>query len=173
MKEMVKKTKREDCILKMEGGKINSHKLILEARSPVLAAMFKDGPKETNEITIADMETSTMKHILQYIYTADMNALETDKAFSVYAAAAKYDMKNVKQLCTEFLLNELCISTVCRVIEFGDLYEDEKICSRAKEYFKENIRQILKTEEWKKYAKENPHKSVELLGSVITAVIPE
>lgn len=62
---------------------------------------------------------------------------------------------------------------MCHVIKFSELYQEDELSQRAKEYFKENAREILKSEQWKIFARENHDSSVELLGSILADVLPK
>lgn len=175
MKEIYEKGKRTDCSFKVDEDNIPAHRIILETRSPVFAAMFNHDTKEneTGEIAIDDIDKDTIKDILEYIYSGDMKELKMEKALSAYAAAEKYDINNVKELCSEFIVRNLSVECVCDVIKFGELYQNEKIGLRAREYFKENVRKIIKTDKWTTFAKENHDISIELFGCVVTAFAPE
>lgn len=149
--------------------------MILEARSPVFAAMFAHDTKEnqTGEICINDLENSTIDYILKYMYSGDIERLSTENVLSVYGAAEKYDIQDIKDMCSEYIHRKLSVDWVCDVIKFAEFYQNEEISRRAREYFRENARKILKTEKWKTFAKENHDISVELLGSVVVALLPE
>lgn len=164
-----------DCVLKFDEEDIPVHSMILAARSPVFAAMFNHDTKEkqTGEVAIVDVAASAMEDILQYMYTGDIDNPTTENVLPLYAAAEKYDITDVKKICSEFVLRNLSVEWVCDVIEFSELYRDEKIRLHVREYFAENVRQIIKTEKWKMFVKENHDISIELLQSVVTAFVPE
>lgn len=149
--------------------------MILEKRSSVFAAMFKHDTKEneTGEISIVDIDKSTMEDLLEYIYTGDIKQLRMEKALSLYGAADKYDINNVKEICSEFIVRNLSVDSVCDVIKFSKLYQVEKIECPAKEYFKKNVREVIKTDKWLTFAKENHDISLELFDCVVTAFAPQ
>lgn len=105
------------------------------------------------------------------MYSGDFNELTTENALPFYAAADKYDIKDIKEICSEFITRNLSVDWVCDVVKFSELYQEEEISRRAVEYFKENAHEILKTKKWKKFAKENHDTSVELLSSVVVELL--
>lgn len=161
--------------MKVDGKNIGAHRMILEARSSVFAAMFNHDTKEnkTGEVSIIDVDKSTMETILIHMYTGDIDNPTTENVLHLYAAAEKYDIKDIKEICSEFIIRNLSVEWVCDVIKFAELYQEEEIGRSAREFFKENARKVLKTEKWKTFAKENHAISVELLGSVLEAMLPE
>ena len=62
-----------DVTLVAGGKEFKAHKLILSARSPVFAGMFKHGMSESisNQVTIEDISSVTMEQLLVYIYSGD------------------------------------------------------------------------------------------------------
>lgn len=175
MRDTYVKAKRTDITLKVDGKNLDAHRMILEARSSVFTAMFNYDTKEnkTGEVSITDVDKSTMEAILIHMYTGDIDNPTTENVLPLYAAAEKYDIKDIKEICSEFIIRNLSVDWVCDVIEFAELYQEEEIGRRAREYFKENARKVLKTENWKTFAKENHAVSVELLGYVVEAMLPE
>lgn len=175
LKEIYADGKSTDFLLKIDGNDIPVHRMILKKRSPVFAAMFNHDTKEnqTGEVSIVDIDGSAMELIVEYMYTGDFDNLTTENVLSVYAAAEKYDIKYVKELCSEFILRHLSMEWVCDVIKFAELYKIKKIALHAREYFKENVRKIMKTENWKTFVKENQDISIDLLETVVKAFVIE
>lgn len=175
LKESYIKAKRTDITLNVEGKNIAAHRMILEARSSVFNAMFNHDTKEnkTGEVSIIDVDKNTMETILIHMYTGDIDNLTTENVLPLYAAAEKYDINDIKELCSDFIIRNISFDWVCDVIEFAELYEEAEIGGRARQYFKENARKVLKTEKWKTFARDNHALSVELLGYVVEAMLPE
>lgn len=178
LKEIYLKAKRADLLLKLDGGNIHAHRMILETRSPVFGAMFSHDTKEkqTGEICIEDMNKSTMESILIYMYSGQSSFFEnltTENAISIYAAAEKYDIKDVKETCLMFITQNLTVECICDVIQFTELYQVKELGHCARNFFKENASQILETEKWKTFAKENHDTGMELLGLLVKSLLPK
>ncbi|KAJ6641161.1 Protein roadkill [Pseudolycoriella hygida] len=90
--------KYSDVTIICDGEEIKAHKCILAARSTVFSKMLET---DANEIMIPDVSVSTMKLVLQYIYTdqGDSDLLE-DRLHEVLQCAEKYDLKDLKTLCS-------------------------------------------------------------------------
>lgn len=153
----------------MSGENIGAHRIILETRSPVFEAMLKQDTKEneTGEVVIEDLDKSTIDAILAYIYSGDIGELTTEKALSLYAAAEKYDIKNVKKVCVRFILHNLSVEWVCDIIKFADLYNEKEVGRRAREYFSKNAGEVLDSDKWRSFIRDSPHMGVELLSSIV------
>lgn len=173
MKGVYQKAEGTDCKLKVSEENILAHRMILKARSSVFAAMFNHDTREsqTGEVCMEDVEKKTLEAIVIYMYSGDIEELTTENVLSYYAAADKYDIKDIKGICSEFIRRNLSVEWVCDVIKFSELYQEDEISQSAKEYFKENAREILKSEQWKIFARENHDSSVELLGSILADVL--
>ena len=59
---------------------IQAHKVILGARSPVFAAMFKHQMKEQTQgrVTITDVKAEVFEELLSFIYTGKIRSLEVN-----------------------------------------------------------------------------------------------
>lgn len=79
-----------DIILKCKGEQFNAHKIILAARSPVFAAIFKHDLKEKKNcaVDIVDKEKDVLREMLKYMYTDTASNLEK-LAARLLAAADK------------------------------------------------------------------------------------
>lgn len=175
LKEIYQKGKKTDFTLKVGDENIRAHRMILETRSPVFAAMLNHDTKEnqTSEVCIEDLDKSAVESVLSYIYSGDIDDLTTENALSVYAAADKYDIKNMKEVCVKFIMHNLSAKWVCDVIKFADLYNEEGVGRRAREYFTENADEILDSDNWKSFIKENSLLGVELLSSIVKHTLPK
>lgn len=174
LKRIFEKGKRTDFTLKVSGENICAHRIILETRSPVFAAMLNQDTKEnqTGEVVIEDLDKSSIDALLAYIYSEDIGKFTTEKALSLYAAAEKYDIKNVKEVCVRFMLHNLSVEWVCDIIKFADLYNEEEVGRRAREYFSKNAGEILDSDKWRSFIRDSPHMGVELLSSIVKISLP-
>lgn len=157
LKQIYEKGKRTDFVLKIGDESICTHRMILETRSPVFAAMlnYDTHENQTGEVSIKDMDKSAIDAILLYIYSGDIDKLMTENVISIYAAAEKYDIKNVKEMCVKFMLRNLSVEWVCDVIKFAYLYNEAEVSECVRQYFKKNSVKILQSEEWKAFIKES------------------
>lgn len=86
-----------DCMLMCNGREFGVHKALLAARSPVFAAMFEHGMRESqsDRVDVTDVDPDVMKEMLRFMYTG--NAPSLDKmADDLLAAADKYQLDRLK-----------------------------------------------------------------------------
>lgn len=80
-----------DVIKFLVHGKVfSAHRKLLQAKSPVFAAMFKHKTKESRErsVEITDIDAKVFEKLLMYIYKDKVNGLET-YAVPLWIAADK------------------------------------------------------------------------------------
>lgn len=168
LKEIYVNSHRNDVVLNVDGEQIPAHKMILESRSPVFSAMFSHDMKEnrTGEVDIRDIDLKSFGCVLSFMYCGEIDWLSTENACSIYSAAEKYDLPELKKLALVFIRENLSPDWVCDVIKFADLYREEEIGETARKFFKENAAKVLETDHWKTFSMENHEIAMDL---VVTA----
>ncbi|GBM15931.1 Speckle-type POZ protein-like B [Araneus ventricosus] len=166
-----KETCFADVTLKCGGASIRAHKCILSARSPVFAAMFAHPMKEnlTNEVDITDIDEPILRAMLTYIYTGKTSDLTSCAAADLLSAADKYQLQDLKTVCSYSLKGSVSFQNVWRILVLGDLLaEDLKsfaldyICNKCGKFSAwEN------TEEWKALRNEKPALAMDVLASLV------
>ncbi|XP_049366477.1 BTB/POZ and MATH domain-containing protein 3 isoform X2 [Solanum verrucosum] len=109
------------------------HKLILAARSPVFRAQFFGllGNPKTDELEIEDIEPSVFKAMLQYIYSDELPDLieitgSTSTCTStivmqhLLAAADRFGLDRLKELCEAKLCEEVNVDTVATTLSLAE-----------------------------------------------------
>jgi len=76
-----------------------AHRSLLSARSPVFAAMFASGMNEavTGRVTIEDVDPTTFKRFLKFIYTGMFKFSALDE--ELFTVADKYQVETLMELC--------------------------------------------------------------------------
>ena len=98
-----------DFKVNADGKTFDCHKVFLALRSDVFSAMFEHNLTESqqNEVTITDMDSSTVGNMLNFIYT---DTVKDDSITpELLAAANKYDIPLLRQTCEDSLLGRLSI----------------------------------------------------------------
>lgn len=159
--------KWSDVELHVEGKKLHAHKMILAARSSVFSSMFDHDMAEnlTNEVNIEDIDLESFKCVLRFMYCGEIDVISTENALTIYAAADKYDLKDLKKLCLEYAEKKLTIEWVLDVVKFADFYNETETGEAARKFFKENAIEILETDHWKTFSEENHKMSMDLIVS--------
>ena len=104
-----------DIQFDVDGRIFNAHKVIVAARSPVLAAMFQNDMAEarSNKVRIEDMEADVFENLLYFLYTGKLT-LSSDSR-ELYAAADKYQVDTLKLLCQE-ISHEMDASSITSLV---------------------------------------------------------
>ncbi|GFY77201.1 speckle-type POZ protein A [Trichonephila inaurata madagascariensis] len=159
-----------DVDLKCGPYTIPAHKGILASRSPVFSAMFKNEMRESRETTvyITDISISTLRTMLAYIYTGRTNDLTMSNAQDLLYAAHKYQLVRLKNICSEFLKNNMNDQNVLRLLEFGNCFDrDLKDFAMSFIYNKVEEFSILeKTQEWQRFRKEQTELAMEVVSLI-------
>ena len=108
------------CII-VGDARIPAHSLILAARSPVFATMFRVPMKETisKEVVLEDIEVSVVRVLLQYVYSGSVDASCDNTCLTdLLRAAKRFGMSELEKLvlqklCTDGFQSLLQVS--CRV----------------------------------------------------------
>lgn len=89
-KSLLQSGEASDVTFTCEGEEFKAHTVILSARSPVFAVMFRHEMKEKKDrrIEIVDMEKGVLMELLTYMYTDTTNKLD-EMARGLLAAADK------------------------------------------------------------------------------------
>ncbi|GBM75634.1 Speckle-type POZ protein-like B [Araneus ventricosus] len=158
-----------DVTLKCGGASIPAHKIILSVRSPVFAAMFANQMKEslTNEVDITDIDVSVLRALLVYMYTGKTYDLTSSSAADLLLAADKYQLQDLKMVCSYFLKETVSFQNVWRMLVLGELL-DEDLKSFAMDYICNTCGKISvleSMEEWRALRKERPDLALEISES--------
>jgi speckle-type POZ protein len=114
------------------------HSVILAGQSPVFHAMFNSKMKEsqTKTIKISDIDATVLLEMLRYVYTGRVENLEANTS-SLIMAAEKYDMKDLKNLCTSSLIKSLSTANIFDTVNLADRCNDKFLLYECIEFIKE------------------------------------
>lgn len=139
-----------DFTLKVGDQKLLVHKNILCARSSVFNTMLKHDMKEklTNCAEINDLEPNVVKIMVRYMYCGQIEDLCPEVCIQLYSAAEKYDLRDLKKVCVEYLLGNMTVENVCDVLTLGDLHIETELVAAARNFICMNASSIQETEKW-------------------------
>jgi speckle-type POZ protein len=114
----------ENCDLKIQandGVTLSVHKLILIARSPVFLKMLTSNMKEaaTNTVEVDDLDSTTMRELLRFIYCGEVQDLKENVKDLIYAAE-KYEVNQLKEICIEELAANVSEENVIETLIIAD-----------------------------------------------------
>lgn len=141
------------------GETIVGHVAILSARSPVFAAMFQHDMQEskTRKVNIEDIVPEIFKELLHYIYSGRCSTPLTEgTAQPLLVAADKYDIKDLKEDCVQYLLPCVTVKNAVELLIWADLQSIDKLKKAALDCVISNGKEICHQEEWEKLMKGYP-----------------
>ena len=153
-----------DVVIKVGDEKYSAHKIIIRARSPVFYAMLKNDMREKSKgfIDIPDCDPYIFRDFLLYLYAGKIDNISNENVCELYYMSDKYDVKELKKDCVEFLSNNLTVHIICDVILLATSHCECSLLSQATEFFIENAKDILVSVKWQQFVKENPVQANEL-----------
>ncbi|XP_073841539.1 speckle-type POZ protein-like [Musca autumnalis] len=140
-----------DVILVAQDGiELKAHKLVLCARSPVFAAMFRNNFEEskTNRIKIDDMDAEVIEEMLKFLYTG--GDISEKFAEELFVAANKYSLLYLQTMCENILINTMKVPTVADILLLADRHTNDRLKTKAVDFIVYNIKTVTETEGWKK-----------------------
>ncbi|CAL1268427.1 unnamed protein product [Larinioides sclopetarius] len=160
-----------DVNLKCDNASFSAHKNILSVRSSVFAAMFSTEMKEKleNKVNISDISPQVLKTMLIYIYTGKTGELSVQSAGELLFAADKYQLLDLKRVCSDYLKSCVSVENVLNTLVLGYLHDNELkvfaidfICNSCDEF-----EFLEKTTEWKNLREKRPSLAMDVLTSVV------
>lgn len=171
LKELFLNEQNSDFVFKAENREFRVHKAILATRSPVFASMFQHDMAEKNSgiVDILDCTAESFEVFLLYLYTGCAETMSPNNVFHLYYAADKYRVDDLKKECVEFIMSILSIETFCDTIALSLRHGESAMQKEATRFFRQNIKEVIKTVQWQNYMSENPTHANELLIKALNA----
>lgn len=147
-----------DIILKVEGQEFKAHKCILAARSPVFLAMMVHETKEKNTgvVDIEDVYPETLSDFLSYLYTGSTGSVTSQNVVKLYTAADKYQVYELKKVCIDYMLKNICIDNFCDILTLALRHVEKDLTDACTQFFIKNSLSIVLTSKWQIFLGENP-----------------
>ncbi|GBM09567.1 Speckle-type POZ protein [Araneus ventricosus] len=155
-----------DVKLKTSTDTFNAHKVILSASSSVFEAMFSNDMKEkdSNCVNIEDLSDETISRMLAYIYTARIEDLTWERASLLYAAADKYAIFSLKNICSSYIKDNFSPSNAGEVLLLSEFHADSDLKSAVQNYMLKHLKEIINSDGWKLLMETNPALAAETLS---------
>lgn len=121
MNKLIKFKDFKDFTIKIKEKEFKAHKLMLAARSPTLAEIFKENPK-LDEIIFEDIEVEVFEILIIYIYDDILPDKYDDKSLKVFAAAGKLKLHYLKNHVGKILYDNLNPENSFEILKFASKY---------------------------------------------------
>ena len=134
--------RQEDCdvTIRVKEQDFPAHKIILKARSPVLASTFRNDMEEkaTGIVNIEDCDPSTFSEFLLFLYCEDVDNLSSENVFNLFTVADKYDVSDLSTKCLNFIKGNLSNDTFCETITLALRHTVTELVDLSTNFFIKN-----------------------------------
>ncbi|XP_062590839.1 uncharacterized protein LOC134252384 [Saccostrea cucullata] len=134
-----------DVTLAVGKEKIKAHKYMLISRSAVFHSKLTS-QRTLLEVNIPDFEPDTIRKMLMFIYTDDVD-FDNRSTLKLFQAASKYKIEDLKKTCFYKMQAELSRENVCLVLKLAYDMGSNDVKSSALHYFYRYASDLLETEE--------------------------
>ncbi|XP_049815832.1 BTB/POZ domain-containing protein 6-B-like [Schistocerca nitens] len=140
-----------------------AHRVIMAARSPVFAAMFRHDLLEAsnNSVSITDINQEVMRQMLHFMYTDEAPLLECFGA-ELLAAADKYNVPRLKQQCEQQLIQDLCMENAADCAVLAMVYSCEKLKAAAISFISSHCKEVMATDRWANAMRQHTEDTVKI-----------
>lgn len=144
---------------------IKAHKLVVCARSPVLASMLRSDMVEgrTGVATIEDMDAGVFRQFMKYLYCGKLDETTVDVEMSLYEAGSRFEVKSLTTHCARRLVRSLTVENSCEVLVLADAHSDEEF-AEATLIFMVNRQVPQEFEGWEDFCAGHPMLSIRVLN---------
>lgn len=151
-----------DVTIIIEDNEIQAHKVVLAARSTVFASLLRSDSSEGNNtnsstIEINDVKLNVFKELLRYIYTDNINSIDSTMAKELLVAAIKYDLEELKSTCEAILCNGMNVDNAIEILKTADEYDLPRLKSQAAKFSVERGPTIIKSTGFKNLERSIPN----------------
>ena len=136
--------------------RIKGHKCILASRSNFFKNMFTVGMRESEEsiISVQDISLPTFQKLLEFIYSDQLNDLESaEQAIDVLVAANKYGLDRLKRLCEKFLVQLIDLENVVELLYLSDMHQAMELKRMCINFTMQYFDIVTKREDFRKLSK--------------------
>ena len=140
--ENIYKMKNTDFVIMCNGNPVPCHKLILAGASPVFEAMLSN---EMNKEVIEgrlelEIPVEIGKAFVETIYTGKLSASILQKeAYSFLQIGDKYQIRGLKDLAEEEMINQLDRENMVKLLAIGDMFRAQELREAALKFTKANL----------------------------------
>ncbi|CAH9103915.1 unnamed protein product [Cuscuta epithymum] len=170
-----------DIVFQVGEETFKAHKLILAARSPVFKAQFFGliGNPNTEKVELEDIEPSIFKAMLEFVYSDQLpnihdvtgsasTCTSTIMMQHLLAAADRFSLDRLKQLCEAKLCEEVNADTVATTLSLADQHRCLQLKDICLKFAATNLGVVMQSEGFKHMEESCPSLLSELLEAVST-----
>lgn len=158
-----------DVTFKVKDRQFCAHKLVLASRSAVFSTMFRHSKRKTSSCTetIEDCKPSAFQDFLTFVYSGRIDKLSSKNVVDLFSLADKYDVRDLKGMCLNFMKRNLNLDTVCDVVAIADRHNEKKLKKSASDLIRNNLKTLIPTNRWISFMADRPSLASEILMKAI------
>ncbi|KAL7298623.1 hypothetical protein TKK_0008391 [Trichogramma kaykai] len=144
--------KLSDVKLIVEEKEIPAHKIVLSALSPVFRTKFICDVLENEEnfVKITDTTANVVTEMLRFIYTGQINAIDTDMLIELLGVADKYQIDGLKIKCGKILYANLSSENAVDILLASHKYKVEHLEDEAIKFVTNHTQLLSNSNKMKK-----------------------
>jgi len=157
-----KLTESVDVTFDVDGSLFGAHKTILIPRCEYFKSMFESGMKESTEkiVTIADIAPDVFKAILEYIYTDDVEDINSDIVIDLLIVATEYRLTRLVRLVENVIGFSLDVDNIGCIVDLSDTYDCQALWRTCTFFIVKEFKKVKHTSGWKEMNPETKKKMV-------------
>ncbi|CAL1284056.1 unnamed protein product [Larinioides sclopetarius] len=147
-----------------------AHKIILSAKSKVFEEMFtKDKSKKGRKtIELTDLDPDTLRRLIMYIYSDNVEDPTPQRVMKLYKAAIRYEMQDLREECMRFLELNICLDNIFDVLGFAEKHQDENLKCATRMFIFGHHTEIFGSLDWRNFKKRNRMLALDVMQYVFT-----
>ena len=144
MAELWRESKLCDVTLELDGHIFPAHRVVLAGSSPYFAAMFAGSMEESfaSSVTLHTITPGALQQLLEYCYTSVIS-VTTDNVQDLLPAADILQLSWVRQVCCEFMKNQLDSNNCLGICAFANTYSCAELQLAASSYAQQHFLEVL------------------------------
>ncbi|XP_034471897.1 speckle-type POZ protein-like isoform X2 [Drosophila innubila] len=142
-------------IVTISGQEIPAHKNILSARSEVFEVMLNNDLNE-GRLTINELDPEVLTEMLLFMYTDKEPKLD-NICKDLLAAANKYLLERLKNMCENFLLAKLTIENAAETLILANNQNACQLQAHTIDFINDHKSDVKQTTGWKEMTLNHPH----------------
>jgi hypothetical protein len=140
---------------------IEAHACVLGARSPVFAATFNNGMREseTREALFEELDARAVNEMVRYMYGGEVpeDSLQNDEqTFYLMAAANHFQVESLVDRCTRVLRERFSVEKIAEYLKIADMMNCDSFKEACLKYTAEHMNEVEETEAYNDLVEARP-----------------
>lgn len=112
-----------------DGEDFQIHRMILADQSEFFKKMFRIDMKEkkAKSVTFEDIDSSTLKSVLKFFYTRELEIVDDKMTKDLLYAAEKFAFDDLKSFCAIKLIEKVTVENVLETFVTADMFNVEEL----------------------------------------------